>query len=484
MTKKIYIIASIVGSLLVFSLLPLFNYKVDRWRILHSDYTHLYTGSNMCNKTFLKTKFLCETNNTYNTIFMGSSANGYIDDTRIGPKTYNMKYNFGLLAIHLHNLKVLLKNGVKIKNLWVGINDYIIWKEPKDYFNSFERHPYSSNLIENIKTYAFYLFKKPDMTDWYMFTNPYLQKSDLITNPHPYLDAKERYYEHQKHPQKWQEYMDNNHPILLHYDDTHYRIDSAILEIKELVNICKQNNINLTLFIYPSWYKEQLEYNQIKLNEFKRKLANITNYYNFHEFNNKSFNAKYWQDPMHFSYLYGNYIVDSIHKHQHLVTKKNIKNIIKKHSENIIKYLIKPRNKIFSFGGEQNLTPMHQIFSINNIILSNKMKPYKFKNNKATLSIELKNNGIISHLFYPNNKTTNYILQIEVTTTEKSIMYYFYKNSTLNDYNEHDSSHVTLKKGKNHIYLIIPNNFINNGFRFDFDKNRGKYKIKKIVLYE
>jgi len=484
MYKKTYISLLIIGTFLVVSILPLFNYSVDRWRVLHSDYSHYYAGQ-APNKTFLKTKYLIEHPNKAKTLLMGSSNNGYINANLIKKDAYNMKYNFGLLAIHLQNLKTMIKKGVKIDTLWVGINDYIIWKNPKDYEKSFERSTYQADFWKDFQTYMFYLFRKPEIMDLYLFQGKYtLLNGDIITDPHPHTEAKKREDEHRRHLDKWKAHMLDIKPTLLRYDDTVYRIDKAISEITELKILCKSNDIDLTLFMYPVFYKAYLEYNQNKIDEFKKKLAQVMPFHDFYRLNKNAYTAIKWQDSMHFSYSMGNFIVKSIKENKFLVTKKNIN----KHIDDIH---IEAKDKI---GAEEGLFIVHPSLNIlaNKTIFDIKDKDTKYymnndmvlKMNHGNIQMIVTGSDPILILDHLDTVAQKVFLTLKIKCNKKTTFNIFYKDDINSEYNQSHIFTKALIKGENSFCIVVPKKYIDNKLRIDFVDKQGIYTIKEFKIFE
>lgn len=493
MTKKKYIYLFLICSFLIFLLLPLFNYSIDRWRVLHSDYNHYYAYQESPNKTFLKTKYLSEHPEKGKSILMGSSNGGYINANLIEPGTYNMKYNFGLLAIHLQNIKTMIKMGVPIKTLWIGINDYIIWKDPKDYENSFERSLYRADFREDMKTYLHYLFRKPDVLDWYLFVEHYvLRETDIISNPQPHLEAKRREEKHLKTPTKWRAEIDAREPTLLHYDDTHYRIESALREISELKELAKKHHIKLVIFTYPTFFKSYLLYNQFAIEEFKRKLSNIMPYYDFYELNRDAFDGLKWQDTMHFSYSYGNYLIYSIKSGKNLVTKENIE----KHITST--YKIAKKSLLEYFNDHRKILPVHENILKKLTLVKNK-KIYELKKSfyllqanrnfeilqkKDTIEVKLKTKVSTINLPKLNTKKSIVVGHFNITSSHTTLFRIYYKKSANGNYTERATFRKTLKRGKNNFNLFIPAEYIKWGLRVDFANTPGAYLVNKFEIIE
>ena len=483
MHKKTYITLFITGTFILVSLLPLFNYSVDRWRVLHSDYAHYYAGQ-APNKTFLKTKYLIEHPKQAQALLMGSSNGGYIDANRIEKNMYNMKYNFGLLSIHLQNIKTMLKEGVKIKTLWVGINDYIIWKDPKDYYESFERSPYKADVWKDLNTYMFYLFRKPEMMDWYLFTGRYrLLKSEIITNPHPHTEAKKREEAHLKDPEEWKVHMRQANASLLRYDDTNYRIDKAIEEIRALKNLCEKNDIKLTLFIYPAFYKTYLAYNQEKMETFKAKLATVMPYYDFYRLDDNAYDALKWQDSMHFVYSRGNAIVDAIKEKQNLVTNENIKKHLKELKEEAYKHL-ELQKGIYTLHPSLLTGSTTTLFDLNkpDVSYTNVTKQFRIKRDNAHVTMDILGDDPELVLPSMNIEKEKTFLSLALQSPHKVLFRIYYKEKLDDPYSEIKTVRYTLHKGMNRFAFALPTKYIKNGLRINLSNRKGTYKIETFKL--
>lgn len=478
MIKKLFILLFILGSLLIFSILPLFNYSVDRWRLLHNDYTKYYKGFEP-NKTYLKVKYLLNNLDNYDTLMMGSSRMGYIDGKLVSNKAYNMTSSFGLVATHLHNLKILIKDNTPIKNVWIGINDYVVWKDPIDFKSDFLRKPYGSNFIENINVYKYYLFKKPSSKDVDILRGKYkLINSEQIIDPNNMEVRRNR--EANIYKQKnYKQIFQKKKAVFLGYKDDKYRIKKVIQEIQEIKNLCKKHNIKLTLFMYPTSYIKYEEYNQLKIQEFKRELSKISNFHDFYRLDKIALNELYWLDTNHFAPSIGDYIIDHIKKNTYLITKDNIDDNLREISILENAYYDKLYEKrIFKYRKTKNET---RIFDINNI-------KYKYHNNRRLTIIDKKLNTIHNDpIIILNNLTTQskYVrLNYNIDSLVNTSFQLFYKETKNAKYKGPNSYKVSIKKGNNKISLSIPAKYINNQLRIDLVSRIGTYKINDFSIYE
>ncbi|RLA62526.1 MAG: hypothetical protein DRQ78_07985 [Epsilonproteobacteria bacterium] len=487
MKKKYFIPFLIIGSLLLFSILPIINYKTDIWRVLHHDYKHHYSGRTP-NSSFLKVSYLLDNKEKYDTLIMGSSRGGYMDMSLIPGSVYNMKFIFGTTGVHLHNLKILLENDLQIKNLWIGMNEYVIWKNPKDHDNSFKRRTYPDTFFASLSTYSFYLFENITAKHIQVLKGESrLIKSSINTNPNknnmPFAYRREKKI--LKNPDLRIKKMKESKPTLLGYNDDEYRIDEAIEEIKEIKKLCTDNNITLTLFMYPSFYRTYLKYNQYKIEEFKRKLSLVSHFHDFYYLRDWSLNELLWHDSSHFTVSIGNQIIRDIQKNKFLVTKDTINNQIVKTREAITNILKKPLNYIYEFNVNIDLKALKNIFNLtnnkNDFFFNDHMT---LKKEKSFVAMHVKGNDPVLILNKVKATSKNVILTLKMESKKKTVMTLFYKKRATSNYNESDAYRIHIHEGMNEFNILIPKQYINNQLRIDPVDKDGNYKLKALSIYE
>ena len=477
------------GTLLIFSILPILNYSIDQRRVLHNDYKNAYKGIPI-NKPFLKLNYLLDNKEKYDTLFMGSSRNASLDTRLVSSHSYNMYYEFGVIAAHLHNLKILLENQVKIKSLWLGINDFDIWKNPEDHEMDYSKKTYKDNFIDKVDFYSLYLLKKIENNDIQI-----LMKKNHLTESNRILQERDSAYEKKlkdkeekrlANPDIWINKMTSTAGMMLGYNDKDYRIDNTIKEVEEIKKLCDKYNVELTVFMYPSFYKTYLQYNQYKIEEFKRKLSSIVDFHDFYNLNHIALNELSWTDSSHFSAKVGRYIVENIFQNNFLVTKDTINARIKKTRTSIRNIINKtiPIKYIHKFNAHMDFHTLTPIFDI-------KESQYKFtKNNQFTLEnkgqvMMMKSNNTDPSLVLNTTKSNseNVILTYKVECTERTIFQVYYKNTPTSAYSEKDAFRVHLREGLNEFSLRMPSAFINNQLRVDLASTVGVFKIKEFLIY-
>lgn len=480
MKNKTFILLFFIGSFLIFLILPIFNYLNDQWRVLSSDYEKDYVNIEP-NKAFLKTKFLLENKDKYDTLLMGSSRIGNIDSKLISDKAYNMTYSFGHISSHLNNLKILLDNDVKIKKVILGIDDFYLFKNPKDFETDYLRKLYKDDLIGKIDFYKFYLLKKPEDRDVDIFFNKYqLVKSNKIIKPDDNMsDRINREHNIPNDLNSHKKKLEN--PILLGYNEN-FRTEQVLKEIKEFKELCELHNVELITIMFPQFYNVYLSYNQDEIEKFKQELVKITKFHDFYLFMDYCFDEKSWFDTSHFVPTIGNNILYNIFENKNLVTIDNIRENIKNSRKLATKILDKDLYKIIKFNNLK-FEDLNQIFDIKqNNYFKNEQLELDFKNNNYNLNAINNDPVIILNETKANSK--NVILSYEINSNVDTTFQLFYKKENNSNYNEADSYKVPLKIGNNKINLLIPSEYINNNLRVDLVSNIGNYKIEEFKIFD
>ncbi len=297
MNSKQFLFYSLLGTIVLLTPLPAFNYSVDQYRVLTKDYINYYNNSP--NKHYLKLHYLLNNEHHFTKFLFGSSRVKAIDTNILGKEWYNMTYSFGIPATHLYNLKLMINNNLKIEEIIVGINGGNIWKDPADFENDYLRKVYPDSFFSTIKFYKSYLYKKPTERDLDILKGKIpLKKSDNhILHPHDIENIRLE-KEKLKNPEKHIENIEKN-PILLGYNKQNYRIDKAVEEIREIKELCEKNNIKYKFIFMPVYKNVYEKYDQEKITEFKSKLSEVIDFQDFYKINELTSNPLYWRDTSH-----------------------------------------------------------------------------------------------------------------------------------------------------------------------------------------
>ena len=299
---KIWLINFLISFLFAGLLVVGFNYCTDYYKIFGHN---LKTFIREPNQAFVKVNYILHNKDKYDSFILGSSRVGYIDPTKIpGGKFYNFTYAEGIPAEHIGIIKTLLKKGVKIKNIWIGLDEFSYRLNPEKHLNDLLKIPYPAVTGENwLKFYATYLFLPPrllnkdefepvefDILNTGMTKRPELEKE---INEHPAVHIKKAVFNGS-----------------LRYEGE-YR-EKAIDEIREIVNLCHENNIKLVVFLNPVYKNTYLSNNDEDLKRFKKELAEITDYYDFCYLNPVTIDKMMFLEGSHYREIVGDMIIERI----------------------------------------------------------------------------------------------------------------------------------------------------------------------------
>ncbi len=480
MKNKHYVFTLIFASITLFLVLPFLNYKTDITRVLQQDYKRQYHGID-ANRLYLKVHYLLLEKNKgrYDTLVFGSSRGANLDMSRVSPSAYNMSHGFGTASTYKQMLETLLDNGLELKEVWIGLNDFDIWKD-----NTNDRHKftYKNTFWERSKFYAQWLFREIDTKTFKLLLGEIkLVDSIKITNPDNHFVKHAR-----AHEKRVKNDTKRNFPgSMLGYTQIH-RVDEAIADIQAIKQLCNEHNITLKTFMYPTYYKTYIYYNQFKINEFKEKLAQVLPFHDFYALNKLSFQTHKWEEGSHFFPSVGDFIIDSVKNDKFLVTEDSVKKHLyenKKKIGNLFKYI--PENTIYRTGLHLDINLSHNklLFDLHN-------PTFKYVANKG-LNITKENNIIKinantndPHIILKNIKTDakSCLLRFKMQSPIKTVFKLYYKKN-----GKYDDSHmipVNFHKGLHEFGMVFPAKYINDGLRINFAQDKGEYKIHTFTIHE
>jgi len=477
MHKKHFIFSSLFVALLVFSLLPLVNYISDPSRVLHKDYIMRYKKFHQ-HELVLKTVYLIEHKNDYDTMVFGSSRGGFMDMSKISPHAFNLSHGFGTASTYLYTLKSLLNNGVQMKNVWIGLNDFDIWK---DHTPEIHRLTYQNNLWSDRELLSHWLFRFiPESVSIITHHKMLIPTNEVVAQEEHLTFARDR----EKVIQK----MEHRHiPAAMLGYTRKFRIQEAISDIKEIKKLCDTHDINLTVFMYPSYYKTYLRYDQSQIEKFKKALVKVTNFYDFYDIGSIALNPHKWFEGSHFVPSVGDWIIESIHDKEHLVTEENIEARIKQTRQYLYDMPILEDEDIYLADKHTHLdiSDYKTIFDLQDEHFTYQ-KNDQFHFNATTNEVEATVYDSDPHIRLNNTHTNakKVIFLIKISSPKESLFQIYFKTNQKNGYSENNSFKLALHAGNNEFRIIIPKQYINNTIRVDFARNAGLYYIKQFLIKE
>jgi hypothetical protein len=273
------------------------------------------------NRHFIKMRYLLTNKNSYNydSFVFGSSTTGHINPLKIPNGIfYNMAYSEGVPSEFLEDLKILIKSGVKIKQLIIGISDISYKIDPESHLEQFMRHPYDSSRAKRLFFYLRYI-SSPVSVQRKAYIE-IIKNSKIRKYGMEFSQFYDMYGTGMHHVLGLDDFIEKNRnkycaqgtftsPRIYQYQG---RIDKTIEELREIITISKTHNIGVTLFIEPIHYISYLNTDPELFFDFKEKLSRLTDYYDFSGLNSVTFDNYYFYETSHYRPLVGDMIISRI----------------------------------------------------------------------------------------------------------------------------------------------------------------------------
>ncbi len=333
--SKNFILLFILLSFIFIISVPVFNYTTDRYRVfnaLRGDFGEYYWRSDSKweyshNDRFIPMAYLISEKHKYDSLIFGDSRSYAMNSQHFGEYWYKLGYNGGRQFEHLHNLKSLIKNNIKVKNIVLLVSlDQFEYFKPKFRYKTIL---YPQNFYEWSMFYYKYLFKRIESKDSKMF---FLSSYSL--------NKVSVYHIKDEVPSKSRELYANDIKIKKMTTRSSWRFNKktsrdVLNRIRNIKELSDSNNIKFTLILIPSHYKRLLHYDLNDIKSLKKELFNITNFYDFTLPHDYIINNKYWKEPIHYSSLISDDMIRLIKREKQwngpfgrLITKKNINDIL------------------------------------------------------------------------------------------------------------------------------------------------------------
>jgi len=277
--------------------LPAYNLHVDASRVLSRDVTHEYLNREG-NIGFLKMVHVLESE-IYDSFVFGSSRVRFgIDADYLDELTndhwYKFDYPGGVLREHLHNLRVLVESERDVKSVLLAVDDFVLY-ERRNNESDYNYRLYPIGWLEWVQFYQFYLFKWPGKIERAInLGETKLVPTDRIQGERKGIDfgldtsdARELR-------------LLSELPQGMAYGSATPYMSEVLAELRQIKYLCNQYGIDLQVIITPRHYKTMLSRNWDVLAEFRRKMAEITEFYDFNGVIPQTLDARYWRETSHF----------------------------------------------------------------------------------------------------------------------------------------------------------------------------------------
>lgn len=296
---KKFLLKLLAFALILMGILMPVNVIVDPYNIFHYD--------NPCdngvepNKNFIKTKYILNNPDKFDSLVFGSSRAGFLDVSAIPDgKYYDMCYSEGLPAEHVNTLKVLIKGGFVPKNVLVLVDDISCFVDPASHENMLYRVPYpTGGPISFIEFYAKYC----DLITTYESLSVMKEyRESGKADPDFAVRFRETGTERLDKPSEFDgtDGMGNELPG---YAAAYYslRLEESIEDMRNLKELCDKYGIKLTVVTNPLYYKTYEVAAENGYLDFLYELADVTEYTNFSGISDVTTTCSNYYETSHFT---------------------------------------------------------------------------------------------------------------------------------------------------------------------------------------
>ena len=317
----------VIYALVLNIILPIL---IDPFNVFHAE--NLRDNGIEPNKNYIKMKYILANPKKFDGFVFGSSRAGGIHVEKIaGEKIYNMTYSVGVPSEHLDNLKTFIANDIRPSKIYIQIDNIAYVAAREEHLTQPLRCPYEY-LNENLLHFC----------SLYMNFSLVAQSYNIILRHSPSLEFVNRFYQYGwEFKYNMESRIKNNK---LYYQPTQIRlfrdkIKNTLSIINEIVNICRENKIELIIFTTPMYFSTHMKALDRNYLTFLEGLAQITDFYNFSGLNNITLENNNYIDTSHYKAEIGDIIINVICngiKYPELnsqggvkVTRDNVKDLIR-----------------------------------------------------------------------------------------------------------------------------------------------------------
>ena len=276
---------------------------LDPYNIFH--WNHIRNNGVEPNKSYVKMKNILKDPDRFDSFLFGSSRAGFFDVSKMDDGDYyDMAYSEGTPGEHLQNLRDMIDRGVKIKNVTMGVDDISYFVDPDFHKDQLYRKPFPWNgsLSEKAGFYLSYLdlitlSQSIEVVMKHKNTDPYYGQRLLETGTENLSIKTDFHYD--KTDATWSDY--------------YYPREESLEEIKEIVELRRENKIKLRIFTNPLngyTYEKDIANGYLV---FLKELAGVTPYWNFSGFNNVTLDMTNYYETSHFSPDVADTIIERIY---------------------------------------------------------------------------------------------------------------------------------------------------------------------------
>lgn len=208
-----------------------------------------------------------------------------------------MTYGLGVPYEWLQDMRLLLSHGLELRQVMIGLDDVSFCIDPRDnekdiWHKSYQQYDwrlYLSLLLTRPGIYS--EDEKWTTYDIYNTGRTFHERTEkeIAADPHKHINDKK---------------------FLRSSRKVGNRLDETIKDMQDIKDLADQYGIELVVFINPTHRTTYLDLDLDEFNEFKRRLANITGYYDFSGINAVTTDNYNYYDTAHYRPFVGDMMID------------------------------------------------------------------------------------------------------------------------------------------------------------------------------
>jgi len=311
MKSKNIFVKILVFIFAVLVIIPIWNYFSDDYGVFGRKYNSLYSYDIFQNDQHFKLNTLTDKRlPKFDSIIFGASQAEAISTLKLGRNWYNVSAMTLTPYEFLDTMNFLKSKNIHIKNVLFLIQPDVVFTDKKTALNDKNKYfmltGYPFKNSEKFKYYLNYLFLSPSKQNKEIYTMDYFYKIKVlydgsIVGKDDVLTEK---YDHSGTSE-----MEKPYDL---YFQKHVP-DEIITEMKAIVEYCKNEGIDLRVFLSPDYVKASESYDLAEYEKFKKQLAEIVPYYDFSGKNEITLDEQNYMNFDHFSARTGDLIIDRIY---------------------------------------------------------------------------------------------------------------------------------------------------------------------------
>ncbi|NLG05674.1 MAG: hypothetical protein GX567_17895 [Clostridia bacterium] len=267
------------------------NVIIDPYNIFH--YEEPRNNGVEPNKNFIKTKYVIHNQDKFDSLVFGSSRAGFFNVSKLTDGVYyDMASSEALPAEHVRTLNILIQHGFIPKNVIMLIDDITCFVDPKMHERILYRVPYpDQDILSQLSFYARYC----DLITTY-------EALEVIKEENPVdPDFLERYQTTGTENLEITSEFDGTNAVGYWADYYELRTDEAISDIQDMIDLCNQYDIHLTIMTNPLYHKTYARAVESGYLEFIERLSETTDFYNFSGINHVTIEDRCYYEASHYT---------------------------------------------------------------------------------------------------------------------------------------------------------------------------------------